>query len=353
MHRIGVLAELPSPSWLVRDGRMLYAMLENTDEIATLVLTGSHGSLLATLLAKVPSAGKGPTHAALAIDADGHRHLVVANYADGVIGIHPIDTAGRALAATQALRGEGHGPLPAQQGPHAHWVLPLPDGRVLTTDLGSDRVYVHRWRHNELVRVGAVTLAPGTGPRDLHLLPGADGIWRVAVVGEWGNTVTLLSDQSEASGHGTDDHTDERADGFHTVQTVDLAADRKDQAASLAFVPDEVLKGVFGEHTSQVTTHHTGVAYVGLRGSNRIVALRWDGQRLQRGGSAGTAAWMGHGIPVGGGRPRQIVTVGRLLVAADETGDALAMFTLSHDGEPKVAGRVPAGSPTVVLAVSP
>jgi len=68
----------------------------------------------------------------------------------------------------------------------------VPDGRVLTSDLGADRVYVHHWEHGELVREGEVVLEPGTGPRDQHLLPVAsDDLahdWRVAVVGEWGGT---------------------------------------------------------------------------------------------------------------------------------------------------------------------
>ena len=365
LSRIGVLAELPSPGWLVRHGRMLYATLEHSDEIATLELSGSHGSLQARLISRIASAGREPTHVVVVADATGGLHLVVANYRNGVIGVHPIDETGRALEATQALLGEGRGPKPAQDGPHAHWSLPLPDGRLLTTDLGADRVYVHRWQGDELVRTGSVIFPPGTGPRDLHLLPGSDGSWHVAVVGEWGNTVSMLehvesgrsgqsgqsdlgqSSRSDQSGQmvPTDQHGDGLNghalgnEGIRIAQTVDLGGDEdKDQAASLAFVGDTAL-----------ASGSSGFAYVGLRGSDRIVTLRWDGARLCRCGSVDDAGWKGRGVSSGGGRPRQIRAIGHSLIVANETSDSLAMFAIEQDGEPRALGAVAAGSPTSVL----
>ena len=350
LTRLGLLAALPSPGWLECSGRMLYATLEHSDEIATLDLSGSHESLHAQVLSRVPSAGNEPTHAVVALDGYGHRHLIVANYRNGVIGVHPIDAAGRALAATQTIQGEGCGPRPAQDGPHAHWALPLPDGRVLTTDLGADRVYVHHWRGGELVRTGAVVLMPGTGPRDLHMLPSADGHWHVAVVGEWGNAVTMLELNSglnvNQDGVGSDDVHDDGThdDDIQIVQTLDLGGDHHDQAASLAWVSDAAISG-----ETNAVSESSGFVYVGLRGSDRLVTLRWNGRRLQRFGSVDDDTWTGRGVSSGGSRPRHLCSIGRNLLVANETSDTLAVFQISRDGEPQEVGSIALGSPTSVL----
>lgn len=331
-YQTSVLADVPSPSWLERDGDMLYAVLEDSDEIASLRLEGAGETLHAELLGAVPSAGRGPTHAVVGIDAVGNKHLIVANYVDGVVGVHPIAADGGVLPAGQVLQGTGRGPLPAQDGPHAHWALPLPDGRVLTTDLGFDRVYVHRWQGDMLVRVGAVVVAPGTGPRDMHLLPGRGSSWRVAVVGEWANTVTILApvfDLGAADGGRRAD------DGIDVAQTIELGGKADDQAASLAFVPG-------GEESF-------GTVCVGLRGSDRIISLRWDGEWLSRYDAEIAKPWTKRGVSSMGGRPRHICALGRLLLVANEFSDTLAVFSVAGDGEPKPVASIPAGSPSIAL----
>lgn len=192
LDHLGLLVPLASPTWLAREGDMVYAVLENTGEIASLRLVRETGGWHAVVEGTVPVRGSGPTHAAVAVDDRGVRHLIAANYGDGSLSVHGVGADGVVGAAEQWLEGEGGGPLPAQQGPHAHWVLPLPDGRVLSTDLGADRIRVHRWSDGRLVRTGAVRLKPGTGPRDMHLLPTRSDGWRVAVVDEWGCGVTVL-----------------------------------------------------------------------------------------------------------------------------------------------------------------
>ena len=459
LHKEGVLAGVPSPTWIARDGDLLYAVLEDTNEVAAFRIdrnaavtdstaaagakTGDSASSdvktgedetdhtaadhtaadhtvadnitpsntaavpALTELSRVPASGVSPTHAVVATDDLGDKHLIVANYADGHVCVHPIAADGSVLAPTQVLAGEGHGPLPAQEGPHAHWILPLPDGRVLSTDLGADRIYVHRWQSGKLVRVGVVRLAAGTGPRDLHLLPiankdattsGAD--WRVAVVGEWADTVTLLGpvpDSSDkANGQNGDSAQSADSDGIRVLQTVSLGGDARDQAASLAFVPWTVLRrgirqtiqnnGSSARATSRnpdnrnddgthdVDAHGTsiehgigpdsltnespttipvdespadGIAYVGLRGSERIVALAWDGERLSRLAPEYEPSWRGRGIDCGGSRPRHILPVGNVLLVANEVSNNLTVFQLGPDGEPVHAADLPSGSPTV------
>jgi 6-phosphogluconolactonase len=368
--RRDVLADLPSPTWLERDGDMLYAVLENTGEITSLRIECDDDGLRLRELSRVPVQGDGPTHAAIAVDDEGQRHLVVADYGDGSIAVHPIGDDGGAMHGTQLLRGEGHGPLPAQAGPHAHWVLPLPDGRVLTTDLGADRIYVHQWDHGALRRIGAVMLAPGTGLRDMHLMPTNDGGWCVAVVGEWGDSVTLLAcdDVSKGSaehGHegGHEHERDTGGDGIRVVQTVDLGGDPGDQAASLAYVssaavlaarPDGSARAAHSAGSArpgESTPTAAGFAYIGLRGSERIITLAWDGERFARLAEPETPGWRGRGILCGGKRPRQLVAFDTLLFAADETSNNIAVFELLATGEPCERAHFDADSPTVIVRV--
>ncbi|WP_223851955.1 lactonase family protein [Bifidobacterium myosotis] len=446
LRKDGVLADVPSPTWIARDGDLLYAVLEDTNEVAAFRInrnaaetantaiedseTGdtetsevatnntavnntaiNNTTAVPTLteLSRVPASGVSPTHAVVVKDDIGGKHLIVANYADGHVCVHPIAADGTLLEATQVLTGEGHGPLPAQEGPHAHWILPLPDGRVLSTDLGTDRIYVHHWQSGELVRVGVIRLAPGTGPRDLHLLPiankgatasGAD--WRVAVVGEWANTVTLLGPvpgiSNKADGQNGDPAQSIDSDGIRVLQTVSLGGDALDQAASLAFVPWTVLHmGIRqttdnngssagaayrnpgnrnDDPTRDADAHGTGieygitsgspisespatiqvdessvagVAYVGLRGSERIVALAWDGERLSRLAPEHEPGWQGRGIDCGGSRPRHILPVGNVLLVANEVSNNLTVFQLGPDGEPVRVTDLASGSPTVFV----
>ena len=79
LHHGELLADVPSPSWIERDGDLLYATLENTDEIATLRIgtDPDSGALRLTELSRVPSRGSSPTHAAVAADSSQDRKSVV------------------------------------------------------------------------------------------------------------------------------------------------------------------------------------------------------------------------------------------------------------------------------------
>ena len=359
LRKDGLLADVPSPTWLTRHGDTLYAVLEDTNEVAAFRIdageAGDRRDVRLIPLSRVHTPGASPTHAAVVVDDLGGEHLLVANYADGHVCVHPIASDGSVLAAAQVLEGEGRGPLPAQEGPHAHWILPLPDGRVLSTDLGADRIHVHRWESGRLVHVGEVRLTPGTGPRDLHLLsvpPVADAAangsdWRVAVVGEWADTVTLLGPVSDRS-NGADG-----SDGIRVLQTVGLGGDHLDQAASLAFVPWAALRDGSDDDTADDDTAGStrGLAYVGLRGSERIVALGWNGERLSRLAPEDEPGWRGRGVDCGGSRPRHILPAGNLLLVANEVSNDVTVFHLASDGEPTRVADLPSGSPTVFVCL--
>lgn len=353
LSRGRLLADVPSPTWMelhtAADGsQVLYAVLEDTNEIASFRVEGVGDSLRLVELSRVPTPGHAVTHVVFVRDDEGQGRLITADYADGYVCVHPVTESGVILEVAQMLRGEGHGPLPAQECPHAHWVQPLPDGRVLTSDLGADRIYVHHWEHGELIREGAVTLAPGTGPRDQHLLPvDSDDPahdWRVAVAGEWGGTVTLIGPEPGHDAKHSDNGT------IRVLQTVSLGPDalpKPDQAASLAFVPWNALQGNAGAVAASEGI--AGLAYVGLRGSERIVTLLWDGKRLTRLDEPDVPGWRGRGIDCAGSRPRHLLAIGNLLLAANEASNNVAIFRLSADGEPNLAATLPSGAPTVFV----
>ncbi|MGO3357681.1 MAG: lactonase family protein [Bifidobacterium crudilactis] len=328
-HR-GLLAELPSPTWLLVEDSVVYAPLEFNNEVVALKVSKSGEGLHLEPLSRVSVQGDTPTHLAVSHDASGKAHLLVACYGDGNVCVLPLESDGSIGEHGQVLTNEGHGPLPAQECPHAHWILPLPDGRILSTDLGADRIHVHQWEDDRLRRTSSIVCAPGTGPRDMHLLPSAAGQeqgWRVAVVDEWSRTVDVYAPQADA------------ANGFTHTQRVGLDADVKDQAASLAFVSDAALAGAqapSAEAPSPSTTE--GYCYVGLRGSDRIIRLRWDGERLAEVG----------GFSSGGGRPRHIKAIGNSLFVANQTTGKLSTFTLSSDGEATPSTEIIVGSPTAV-----
>ncbi|MBT1177120.1 beta-propeller fold lactonase family protein [Bifidobacterium callimiconis] len=166
----------------------------------------------------------------------------------------------------------------------------------------------------------------GSRHRSARHASAADGSWLVAVVDEWGCTVTVMQ---------PDD------DDFRILQTVDLAAAPADQAASLAFIAESVYseRSVSADTGDTNGADYAGMVYVGLRGSDRIVSLRWDGEALTRVDS----------VFSGGGRPRHLCAVGRYLVAANETEDHLTLFRADEDGALKVVDDLPIGSPTAVL----
>ncbi len=265
----GVAAETASPSWITVDGSRVYAALEGAAAVDVFDLEGDR---LRTV-ERLDVAGQYPCHLAV---ADGRP--VVACYGDGVVW-----TPGEAIPGSAADRG----PLPAQEGPHAHHVLPLADGRVLTLDLGTDRVYLHRWSGARLIRYDELALPPGTGPRDLLPLP--DG--RMALLGEWSCELLLL----EPAG-----------DSFEIVQILPLpgATPGEDQAAALGLAAD------------------ARYVFAGIRGSNRIAAIALDAD------AARPVGW----APSGGDWPRHLVVDGGFVHVANQLSNSVATLAIAADG---------------------
>jgi 6-phosphogluconolactonase len=285
----GLAIAVQSPSWLTVDRSIVYAALEGAGEVATFTL--SDGQLVAG--DRRSSGGQYPCH--LAVDGDA---VIAANYGDGAVVVLRGDSV-------QVLPGSGSGPLPAQEGPHAHHVL-VHEGRVLTLDLGADQLHVHHWHGDELRRVDSVPLPPGTGPRDLLALP--DG--RIALLGEWSCELMLLEPMG---------------DTFEVVQIESLpgATPGTDQASGLAPSSD----GRF--------------VVAGIRGSNRVATL-------ELGDAVAPVAW----APSGGDWPRHLVVDGEFVHVANQLSNSVATLHLDAHGILSPVGEpVAVPSPTCLVEV--
>lgn len=285
----GVGAETESPSWITVDGTRVYAVLEGVAAVEVYEVQGDR----LEAIERQDVAGRYPCHLAVS-----NGRPVVACYGDGVVW-----TPGEAIAGSPSDRG----PLPAQEGPHAHHVLPLADGRVLTLDLGTDRVYLHRWSGARLIRYDELALPPGTGPRDLLTLP--DG--RIALLGEWSCELLLLEPAGES---------------FEIVQILGLpgATAGADQASGLSISTD----GRF--------------IFAGIRGSSRMASIALDADAARPVGWASS----------GGDWPRHHVVDGGFVHVANQLSNTIATLRIGSDGTLEPHGEpVAVPSPTCLAPV--
>jgi 6-phosphogluconolactonase (cycloisomerase 2 family) len=181
----------------------------------------------------------------------------------------------------------------------------LPDGRVLTLDLGADRLHVHeRGTGGSHTRVDSLALPAGTGPRDLHALPSGE----LALLGEWSCEVLVL---------------DPAGREFEIMQILTLpgATPGQDQAAALGVSVD----GRF--------------LYAGIRGADRIAVIALDDDGLRAVDS----------VPSGGRWPRHLLVDGELLHVANQLSNVIATFRIGADGIPVPLATTATPSPTCVI----
>ena len=128
-----------------------------------------------------PTGGGEACHASQSPDG---KSLFVANYngatpagmPDQSMSVLPIGEGGTIGAAAASVRHIGHGPNANRQTvPHAHCVVPSPDGRfVYVADLGIDRIVVYAIDENGGLShrpEDDLTVPPGLGPRHIVFRP--------------------------------------------------------------------------------------------------------------------------------------------------------------------------------------
>jgi len=289
---LGLAAHTPSPTFLLRSAGRLCAAEEGSGSVVSFDVDGTD----LTFAARVPSGGTGPCQI-----AEVDELLVVANYLDGAIGVIGGDDLLQVIAPQP-----GSGPKPEQDGPHAHAAFRLDATTLVTLDLGADRLDLHEVAGRDVIPLGSVTVAAGTGPRDIARH--ASG--HLYVLGELGGTVLVVTWVGAVAS---------------VVASVDIpGAEPGDHAAALGFGPN-------------------GFVYTGLRGSNRIGVLRAseDGATLE------PIGW----VSCEGDWPRHLVVDGDLLHVANQQSNTIATFRLGDDGMPALVATTPAPSPTYLLAV--
>ncbi|WP_308466386.1 lactonase family protein [Rathayibacter soli] len=253
------------------------------------------------------------------VDPDG-RYAIATCWGDGTVHFYELDPAGAIVADHVAAPAiDPYADLPggvitvpeaAPRISRAHASLVLPDGRVLTTDLGFDLARV--WRVEPgvgLVADHEVTLPAGSGPRHPVLHPGG----AVSIVTEYSIDVV----------------------------TVALGPDGRYAITDVA----PVFAG--GPHPGDAAAHISLDArgqhvLVTVRGSNRVamLAVRDDGARLEAVAD----------VDCGGNWPRHHLQRGSFLYVANQLSDTIATFRLDASGLPsELLQTLQTGSPTCLI----
>ena len=290
---------LEHPSFLAAHpgGRVLYAVSETTSfdggdggGVVAFRIDRADGSL--TPFDRVPSRGDAPCF--LSIDPAG-RHLHVANYGSGSIAVYRLTPDGGFGELVACHRQCGSGPGPRQEGPHAHSVVPGPDGcSVYGVDLGTDRVVRYEYGRSS----GVTTFEPreelvldaGSGPRHLVFHPEQPMAFLVC---ELASTVEVL--RADPSG---------RLRRLGTCSTLPPGFVGESLAAAVEVHPDG--------HAVYVSNRgHDSIAVYGLAGPDTILSP------------------LGH-VDSGGRTPRSFALhpSGRSLLVANQESHTIVSFGL-------------------------
>jgi len=175
-RQTGVVASA-APSSLVLDAseRFLYAVNE-VDEyqglpsgtVEAYAIDEANGSLKLVNRQRLSLSATAPRHAAVSPDG---RALVVAVHGGGAYNVLPIGEDGSVGAVSGILKEAGSGPHEEQRSAHPQMVVFDRAGRVISADLGSDRLSVLKLDTARLSIVGRCAAQAGDGPRQVAFHP--------------------------------------------------------------------------------------------------------------------------------------------------------------------------------------
>lgn len=144
------------------------------------------------MLSEVSSKGAGPCHIATARDG---KSLFTANYGSGSVAQYAIKANGGLGDNLYAEQFSGKSIDPnRQKAPHAHYINTTIDNQyVLTADLGTDKVMIHRLDGDGRMQVNEsqpyLEVPPGSGPRHLEFHPNNRWIY---VLNELNSTISTV-----------------------------------------------------------------------------------------------------------------------------------------------------------------
>jgi 6-phosphogluconolactonase (cycloisomerase 2 family) len=166
-----------APSSLALDAgeRFLYAVNE-VDEyeglpsgtVEAYAIDGADGSLKLVNRQKLSLSATAPGH--VAVSPDG-RALVVAVHGGGAYNVLPLGKDGSVGAVSGILKETGSGPHDVQRSAHPQMVVFDRAGRVVSADLGSDRLSVLKLDNARLSIAGRCAAQAGDGPRQVAFHP--------------------------------------------------------------------------------------------------------------------------------------------------------------------------------------
>jgi len=315
LKRLGTMAEVPSPSFLVvhPDHRFLYALNGAGNGVSAFLIAPKSGKL--SLVNQADSKGTNPCH--LMLDGSG-RWLAVANCGSGSVSLFPLRRDG-GIADPQSVTLPPGGS--ATGAPRPQGLAFSPDNHfLLVADQGLDRIVVYRFNAD----TGALTpadppfaqAAPGSGPRRLAFHPNGRLVY---VVNETQPGVTAWRfDPAKGS-----------LDDFQTVSLLQSAAGRPGAGVEIALNAAGTL------------------VYASDGASDTIGLLVVDPVRFSLSVLEFT--------PLVGRRPSGFALdpTGAFLLVANHDSNYLTIYTVHpHSGQLRPAGRaVAAESPTCVVVV--
>lgn len=289
-------------AWIALDAvrRRLYVTCEvpgaDQSAIAAYAVDPMSGALAA--INRQPTAGGEACHASQSPDG---KLLFVANYngatpagmPDQSMSVLPIGPEGSLAPAIASARHVGSGPnIDRQATPHAHCVIPSPDGRfVYVADLGTDQIVVYAADSDGRLTHRAnsdLALSPGIGPRHLVFRPDGRMLFMVS---ELIPTVVSIG--------------------------VDPATGALEEVDRFA-IPSR--DGGIVQPAGIVLTADSRFLFVGLRVANEILGLVVDP-------ASGTLRQIGR-WPSGGATPRDFALApsGRHLLVANQDSDRITVF---------------------------
>jgi 6-phosphogluconolactonase len=294
---VGKLKAGTRPGYIAMNDNYLYAVsiLEQADQQHTLrsfKLLPSEKRL--EPLNNVSSLGLNPCH--IAITRDGSS-ILTANYSSGSIAQYAIDPNGSIGGNLYFEQFSGGSVHPSrQQAPHAHYINSTIDNQyVLTADLGTDKVMIHRMDQGKM-RANAeqpfLELPAGSGPRHLEFHPNNQWIY---VLNELNSTISLIEYQNQT---------------FTLKRTIST-------------LPPELKET---SYAAAVRIHPSGkIIYSSNRGSDSISAYAIDDS-----GQLSRIQTFGEGL--GWVRDFNVSPSGKFIVAGNEKTDAIVLLELNEDG---------------------
>jgi 6-phosphogluconolactonase len=172
----GVVASA-APSSLVLDAseRFLYAVNEvdeyeglPTGTVEAYAIDEADGSLKLVNRQRLSLSATAPRHAAVSPDGTA---LVVAVHGGGAYNVLPLGKDGSVGPVSGILKETGAGPHDAQGAAHPQMVVFDRAGRVVSADLGSDRLSVLKLDSTRLSIAGRYAAQAGEGPRQIAFHP--------------------------------------------------------------------------------------------------------------------------------------------------------------------------------------